>query len=456
MPETPSTSRLSAELAFGADLARHARDFGREGAELVDHRVDGVLELEDLALDVDRDLLGQVALCDCRRHVGDVTDLAGQVAGHEIDAVGQVFPGARDALHVGLAAETAFGADLARDARDFGGERAKLIDHRVDGVLQLQNLALDVDRDLLRQVAVGHRLGHVRDVAHLAGQVARHRVDAVGQVLPGSRHALHVGLSAQPPFRADFARHARDFRCERAQLVHHRVDGVLQLQNFALDVDRDLLGQVAAGDRGRDVGDVAHLAGQVARHEVDAVGQVLPGPRDPFDVGLAAQPAFGADFARHARDFRGERAQLIDHRVDGVLQLQNLALDVDRDLLRQIAVGHRRGHLRDVAHLRGQVAGHRIDAVGQVLPGSRNALDSRLSAELALGADLARHARDFGRKRAQLIDHRVDGVLQFEEFAFDVDRDFLGQVAGRDRGRDVGDVADLAGQVAGHRIDAVS
>ena len=45
VPATPGTMRLAAELAFGAHLARHARDFRREGAQLVDHRVDGFLEL---------------------------------------------------------------------------------------------------------------------------------------------------------------------------------------------------------------------------------------------------------------------------------------------------------------------------------------------------------------------------------------------------------------------------
>ena len=48
----------------------------------------------------------------------------------------------RDAGHLGLAAELAFGADLARDARHLGGERVQLIDHRVDGVLELEDLAL--------------------------------------------------------------------------------------------------------------------------------------------------------------------------------------------------------------------------------------------------------------------------------------------------------------------------
>ena len=74
--------------------------------------------------------------------------------------------------------------DLAGDSRHLAGERVQLIDHRVDGVLQLEELALDVDRDLLAQVAVGDRGGHLGDVSHLSGQVAGHQVDVVGEVLP--------------------------------------------------------------------------------------------------------------------------------------------------------------------------------------------------------------------------------------------------------------------------------
>ena len=81
-------------------------------------------------------------------------------------------------------------------------------------------------------------------------------------------------------------------------------------------------------------------------------------PADAGHLGLAAELAFGADLARHARHFGGERSQLLDHRVDGVLELQNLAAHVDGDLLRQVAVGDGDGHLGDVAHLGGEVAGH--------------------------------------------------------------------------------------------------
>ena len=300
VPATPGTSRLAAELAFGADFARDARDFRGERAELVDHRVDGVLQLEDLAFDVDRDLAREVAARDGGGDFGDVADLRGEVGAHHVHRVGEVLPGAGDAGHDGLHAETAFGADFARDARDFGGERAQLFDHRVDGFLELQDLAADVDRDLARQVAVGDGDRDLGDVAHLAGQVRRHRVDVVGEVLPGAGDAGHERLAAELAFGADLARDAADFRRERVQLVDHRVDGVLQLENLALDVDGDLARQVAARDGGGDFGDVADLAGEVRRHRVDVVGQVLPGAGDAGDVGLAAELAFRADLARDA------------------------------------------------------------------------------------------------------------------------------------------------------------
>src|SRR5207253_537106 len=184
-------------------------------------------------------------------------------------------------------------------------------------VLDLQDFAADVDGDLLRQVARRDGGGDLRHVAELDGQVGRHRVDGVGEVLPGAGDALHVRLAAEPAFGADLAGHAGDFGRERAELVAHRVDGVLQLEDFALDVDGDLLRQVAGGDGGGHLGDVADLGRQVAGHRVDRVGEVLPRAGDALDLGLAAELAFGADLAGHARDFRGERAELIDHRVDG-------------------------------------------------------------------------------------------------------------------------------------------
>src|SRR5207245_811082 len=145
-------------------------------------------------------------------------------------------------------------------------EAVELIDHDVDRVLQFADLALDIDGDFLREIASGDRGGDVGDIAYLRGEIARHGVDVVGQVTPGTRGARHMGLAAQAALGADLARYACDFGGEAVQLIDHDVDGVLQLEDLATHVDRDLLGEVALGDGGRDLSDVAHLGRQVARH----------------------------------------------------------------------------------------------------------------------------------------------------------------------------------------------
>jgi hypothetical protein len=56
----------------------------------------------------------------------------------------------------------------------------------------------------------------------------------------------------------------------------------------------------------RMLGDVADLSGQIGRHQVHVVGEILPGAGDAFNISLAAELAFGADLAGNTRDFRGE------------------------------------------------------------------------------------------------------------------------------------------------------
>ena len=172
---------------------------------------------------------------------------------------------------------------------------------------------------LRRQVAARHGGGHFGDVADLSGQVGRQQVDVVGQVLPGAGGAGHHGLAAEAAVGADLARDARHFGGERAKLLGRGVERFLQQQQFAAHVHGDLLRQVAAGDGGRHLGDVADLRGQVRRHEVDVVGQVLPGAGDFRHLRLAAELAFGADLARDAGHFAGEGVELVHHGVDGVL-----------------------------------------------------------------------------------------------------------------------------------------
>ena len=435
--------RLAAELSFRTHLAGNTSHFAREGIELVHHRIDGVLELEDLASNVDRDLLGKVALGDRGRHLGDVADLRGQIAAHEVHVVGEVLPRAGDTFDLRLAAELSFRTHFAGDACHFARERIELVHHGIDGVLEFEDLAFHVDGDLLGKVAARDCSRHLGDVADLAGEVRGHGVHIVGEVGPGARNARHLRLAAKLSFGTDLAGNARHFRGKAVQLVDHRVDGVLEFEDFALHVDGDLLGKVALGDGGRHFGDVAHLAGQIVGHEVDVVGEVLPRAGDAFDAGLAAKLSFRSHFAGDARHFRGKAVQLVDHRVDGVLELENLALHLDGDFLGKVAASNRGRHFGDVADLAGEVGRHRVHIVGEVLPRAGDALDLGLAAELSLGSDLARNARHFGSKAVQLVDHRVDDLADAKEFAaqrpaVDFDRHALGKVALGDGANDAG------------------
>jgi len=357
-----------------------------------------------LAPGLDRDLLGQVTPGHGLRHTGDVPHLAGQVPGQLVDVVGQGLPGAGDPLDLGLAAEAALGADLAGHPGDLVGEGAQLVDHRVDRALELEDLTSHVDEYLLRQVAVGHRGGDPGDVPHLVGQVGGHEVHRVGEVLPGAGHAGHPGLAAKAAVGADLPGHPGDFVGEGRQLVDHRVDGVLQLGHLASGLDRDLLRQVTPGHGGGDLGDVPHLAGEVGGQLVDVVGQVLPGARHAPHVGLAAEAAFGADLPGDPGHLVGEGAELVHHRVDGVLQLGHLAPGVDGDLLGQVALGHGGGDLGDVPHLAGEVPGQLVDVVGEVLPGAADPGDVGLPAELPLRADLPGDPGDFVGEGRQLVE----------------------------------------------------
>src|SRR5690606_6784018 len=126
--------------------------------------------------------------------------------------------------------------------------------------------ASDIDRDLARQVTVRDGDGDLGDVAHLRRQVVRHRIHVAREILPGAGDTRHFRLAAELAFGADLTRDARHLRGETVELVHHRVDRVLQLRDFTAHIDGDFARQVAARDGGGDLRDVAHLAGQVVRH----------------------------------------------------------------------------------------------------------------------------------------------------------------------------------------------
>src|SRR5204863_364590 len=160
------------------------------------------------------------------------------------------------------------------------------------------------DCDFLRQIALRHGGGDQSDVSHLTSEVRRHRIHVVGEILPRTGDAGNVGLTTEAAFGSHFARHARYFSREHAQAVHHRVD---------------------------------------------VVRKVLPRSRYARHICLSAEPTFGSHFLGNASYFGGKGAQLIDHGVDRLLELENLALDVDGDLAREIALGDGRRDVSDIA-----------------------------------------------------------------------------------------------------------
>ena len=290
--------------------------------------------------------------------------------------------------------------------------QSQVADHRIDVVFQLRHLAARFHLHGARQVSLGDGGGHLGDGAHLGGEIRRQQVHVAGQILPGPGSARHVGLAAKPAFDADLARHRRHLVGERREGIGHVVDGLGQRRDLALGCHGEILLQIAVRDRGHDLHDASHLLGEIRGHDIDRVREILPGARHPRHLRLAAEPPLGAHLARHARHLSGETIELIDHGVDGVLELEDFALHVHSDLARQIAARHRRGDFRDVAHLSGEIRRQQVDVVGEVLPGARHAGNHGLPAQAAVGADFARHAGHFTGERAQLVHHRIQRFLQ--------------------------------------------
>ena len=306
----------------------------RGDTQVINHRVDVVLQLSNFAARLHLNGTSEVAFRHSSRDLGDSPNLRGEIGGEQVDVAGEILPSARRTRYVSLATKSAIDTDLARDVRHLFREGRKRVGHVVDGVGERGDFAFRHDGQLLVQIAVRDSSHHFHDAAHLRRKVGAHRVHRVGQIFPRSRDAGHDGLHAQTPFGSNLARHARHFGSKRAQLLHHRVDCFLELKNFAAHVHGDFAREVAVGHRDGDFGNIANLAGKIGRHDIHGVRKVFPCARHARNHSLTAKTAFGADLARHARHFSSESVELIHHRIDGVFELKDFALHIDGDLAR--------------------------------------------------------------------------------------------------------------------------
>ena len=147
------------------------------------------------------------------------------------------------------------------------------------------------------------------------------------------------------------------------QVRNHLVQVVLQLVELALSLHGNLPAQVATRHRRCHIRNRAHLQCQAVGHCVHVVGERSPSTGRARHFCLPTQLSLGAYFLGHARHFIREDAERVDHRVDRVLELENLPAYLDRDLLREISLGDGSRHEGDVSDLARQVAGERIHVV---------------------------------------------------------------------------------------------
>ena len=279
--------------------------------------------MENLSSDIHGDFLREIAIGHSRCHRRNVANLRGQVGCHVIDRVGQIFPLTRHPFDFRLPTENAFRADLARHTRHFRGKGTKLIHHLVDGVLQFKELAAHIDGDFLSEIPICYGRCHCRDIADLRSEVGRHEVHVVRQIFPGAGNAFDFRPAAEFAFRPHFARHARHFRRETAQLLDHRVydpcrTQKLSLELVAFDPSRHGFGQITLRNRADHPRHFARRTNQIPDQIVDRSDRPGPGVRHLGERRSLCNPAFLSDLASDA--FQLLRHALIrsDYVVEGV------------------------------------------------------------------------------------------------------------------------------------------
>src|SRR5690606_41337922 len=86
----------------------------------------------------------------------------------------------------------------------------------------------------------------------------------------------------------------------------------------------------------RTLGNVAHLAGEVRRHEVHVVGQIPPRTRHTTYLSLATELALGTHLTGHPSHLIGKRRQQIGRPHDCTPDTRKPRMPAHRGLLRQI------------------------------------------------------------------------------------------------------------------------
>ena len=158
VPATPCTSAWPPSLpSVPTSRATRVTSDG-EGAELVDHGVDGAGGAQELAFqrpafDLERHALGQVALGDGADHARHLARGMHEVVDQRVDGFDRVAPEAGDVAQRGALLELAFLADHAAEARQLLLLARVELDHVVEGVGDLAPQTRPVEGQADRGVA---------------------------------------------------------------------------------------------------------------------------------------------------------------------------------------------------------------------------------------------------------------------------------------------------------------
>src|SRR5262249_1982555 len=146
--------------------------------------------------------------------------------------------------------------------------------------------------NFLRQVSVRYGGRYLCDVTYLVREVSGETVHVVREVFPRTGYTAYVGLTAQLTFRTYFFSYAGYLFGEGGELVHHRVNRILELGDVAFPVYRNFLRKVAVSYGGRYLRDVTYLVRKVSSETVHVIGEVFPRTGYPFYLGLTAELSF--------------------------------------------------------------------------------------------------------------------------------------------------------------------
>ena len=124
---------MAAETAFSTHFLSHAGYLAGKQVQRVYHLVQVLLQLQEFTLYVNSDFLRQVAFSYGCGYVGNVPHLHGEVRGHVVYVIRQVFPDTAHARHTGLAPELALGTHFLGHAGYLAGKYVQVINRFVDG-----------------------------------------------------------------------------------------------------------------------------------------------------------------------------------------------------------------------------------------------------------------------------------------------------------------------------------